>query len=107
VSKDNLVYVCDRNNNRIQIFDAEGTFVDQWTDMPGVTDICMDKNETIYVHENGYHGTDSKTKIMDKNGKVLSQFASPQSHQIWADKHGDIYQVVTWEQRVIKMIKQE
>ncbi len=106
ISKDDLVYICDRNNNRVQIFDSHGRFVDQWTDMPGVTDICMDKEENVYVHENGYHGTDSKTKIMDKHGKVLSQFDSPQSHQIWVDRHGDIYQVVTWEQRVIKMIKQ-
>jgi len=26
-----LIYVADRSNNRIQIFDQAGTFLDQWT----------------------------------------------------------------------------
>ena len=30
VSKDGFVYVCDRTNNRIQVFKKDGTFVTEW-----------------------------------------------------------------------------
>jgi DNA-binding beta-propeller fold protein YncE len=30
VSKDGLVYVCDRTNNRIQVFKKDGTYVTEW-----------------------------------------------------------------------------
>ena len=29
-SRDGLVYVCDRTNNRIQVFKKDGTFVTEW-----------------------------------------------------------------------------
>ena len=36
------VYVCDRENNRIQIFDGDGNLLDIWNDFLRPTDIVMD-----------------------------------------------------------------
>ncbi|MBM3926162.1 MAG: hypothetical protein FJ320_09320 [SAR202 cluster bacterium] len=105
VDKQGKVYVCDRKNNRVQVFTGDGEFIDQWPNLSGVTDIFMDANETVYVHGNGNTGPDSWTAVMDKKGKTLERWDSPQGHQIWADRRGDIYLAVTWQQRVMKMVK--
>ena len=36
VAGDGRVYAVDRDNSRVQVFDAEGTFLDEWTDLTGV-----------------------------------------------------------------------
>jgi streptogramin lyase len=39
----------DRGNNRIQIFDQDGKFLDQWKQFSRPSGIYIDKNDTIYV----------------------------------------------------------
>lgn len=46
------LFVADRGNNRIEIFDREGKFLDQWTQFSRPTAIVIDKNDTIYVPDN-------------------------------------------------------
>jgi sugar lactone lactonase YvrE len=41
--------VGDRNNNRIQIFDQEGNFIEQFTQFSRPSGIAIDKNDVIYV----------------------------------------------------------
>ena len=41
VGADDLLYVCDRENNRIQIFDRDGEFVGMWTDLLRPMDISQ------------------------------------------------------------------
>jgi sugar lactone lactonase YvrE len=43
------LFVADLRNFRIQIFDQEGTFLDQWTQfgMPG--GVFIDRNDVLYV----------------------------------------------------------
>ena len=36
VAGDGRVYAVDRDNRRVQVFDADGTFLDEWTDLAGV-----------------------------------------------------------------------
>jgi sugar lactone lactonase YvrE len=43
------VFVADRGNNRIQIFDQEGTFLAQWTQFGRPSGICFDDKGQIYV----------------------------------------------------------
>jgi DNA-binding beta-propeller fold protein YncE len=107
VDRSGKVYVCDRKNNRIQIFSAAGEFISQWTDLPRVTDIFMDADETVFVHENGEAGSVPRIKVMDKEGNILAQWDSGQGHQIWVDSHGDIYLAITWEQRVDKYLRRK
>jgi len=43
------LFVADRNNNRIQIFDQDGGFLDAWTQFSRPSGIYIDKNDTLYV----------------------------------------------------------
>lgn len=43
------LFVGDRSNNRIQIFDQEGAFLDEWTQFSRPSGIYIDRDDTIYV----------------------------------------------------------
>src|SRR5712672_4596474 len=43
------LFVADRNNNRIQIFDQDGKFLDQWIQFSRPSGVYIDKNDVIYV----------------------------------------------------------
>ena len=43
------VFVADRCNNRIQIFDQRGEFIDEWKQFGRPSGIYIDKNDNIYV----------------------------------------------------------
>jgi DNA-binding beta-propeller fold protein YncE len=45
------VYVADRANNRIQIFEPDGKFVAEWKDFGRPSDVAIDKNDMIYVND--------------------------------------------------------
>ena len=48
---DGHVYVCDRENNRIQIFDTNGQYLKQWDDLAGPGDIYFTDDNLAYVVE--------------------------------------------------------
>ena len=43
------LFVGDRNNNRIQIFDQNGTFIEEWQQYSRPSGIYIDANDMIYV----------------------------------------------------------
>jgi DNA-binding beta-propeller fold protein YncE len=43
------LFVADRSNNRIQIFDQEGTFIAEWSQFSRPSGVFIDKSDTIYV----------------------------------------------------------
>lgn len=43
------LFVADRGNNRIQIFDQNGKFIDQWTQFSRPSGLFIDRNDVIYV----------------------------------------------------------
>ncbi|MCZ6867191.1 MAG: hypothetical protein O7E55_07680 [Chloroflexi bacterium] len=107
VDSEGLVYVCDRKNNRVQIFSPMGEYLNQWTDLISVVDICMDSSETVYVHEGGADGIGPRITVLDKKGTIQARWDSPYGHQIWVDSHKDIYMAVCWEQRVMKYVRKD
>ena len=54
------LFVCDRNNNRIQVFDQDGTFIEQYTQYSRPSGIAIDKHGMIYV-------VDSESNSVSKN----------------------------------------
>ena len=43
------VYVADRNNNRIQVFDQDGNFIVAWRQFGQPSSVFVGKDDTIYV----------------------------------------------------------
>jgi DNA-binding beta-propeller fold protein YncE len=46
------LFVADRDNNRIQIFDQDGEFLDAWTQFGRPSGLFIDANDTLYVSDN-------------------------------------------------------
>jgi sugar lactone lactonase YvrE len=42
------LFVADRANNRLQIFDQDGTFLEQWKQFSRLSGIYIDQNDTLY-----------------------------------------------------------
>ena len=45
------LFVADRGNNRIQIFDQDGKYLDQWKQFSRPVGLFIDKNDTLYVSD--------------------------------------------------------
>lgn len=90
------VYVADRENYRIQIFDREGQHVGTWTGFERPTKLYVDAQEQVmYVAE-----LEDRVSIIDLEGNVIGRFGSERSHDpgkfwgphgIWTDSTGDLY----------------
>ena len=89
-----MVYVCDRKNNRIQIFDLEGEFVSQWSNVQLPTDFHIDRNGHYYLAEReSNEAAQNLLTVRDESSNILASWTTPRSHQIWPDARGDIYLV--------------
>jgi DNA-binding beta-propeller fold protein YncE len=96
VDKHERVWVADRQNNRIQIFDAKGKFIDQWIDFILPCSLFIDNDDTVYVAE-----LSRRVSILDKHGKLVVCITDQEQdnekalllapHSITVDSHGDIY----------------
>ena len=91
VDNDGTVFVCDRENHRIQVFSADGEFRAIWTDIQRPMDISEDKDGVLHVSEGAVDGSPSRMSLLDKQGNVLSRFNCRGGHGSWVDAHGDIY----------------
>ena len=49
VAGDGRVYAVDRDNRRVQVFDAEGAFLDQWTELTGVQALFVTEEQRIWA----------------------------------------------------------
>ena len=110
-SNDGLVYVCDRANDRIQVFKTDGTFVNEVLIAPetlgdGSTwDIAFSKDpEQSYMYL--ADGKNMKVYVMDrKNLEILTSFGDGGRqpgqffavHSIATDSKGNIFTTETYE----------
>lgn len=88
------VYVGDRENERIQVFDADGKFLAQWRECGTPYGFVFQQGHMLVVDGRG-----NQVRVLDMNGKLLtrfgqtgtdaSQFLMP--HGICADSQGAIY----------------
>jgi DNA-binding beta-propeller fold protein YncE len=119
-SHDNLIYVCDRGADRIQVFRPDGTFVKEGLVAPltlsgSAWDIAFSKDadqEFIFLAD----GSNHKVHILDRQSlEVLAEFGEGGrqpglffgTHSIVTDSHGDLYTTETYEgKRVQKFINQ-
>ena len=51
VGQDGRIYLCDRENSRVQVFSPEGEYITMWTDMQRPLDISQDSEGIFYTSE--------------------------------------------------------
>ncbi|MFI5007010.1 MAG: peptidyl-alpha-hydroxyglycine alpha-amidating lyase family protein [Solirubrobacterales bacterium] len=101
------LFVADRGNNRIQIFDQDGKFLEEWKQWSRPSGIYIDKNDVLYVADSE---SNSKTNPgwkrgirigSAKDGKVTAFIPDPEpdpekvvtsaAEGVAADAAGNIY----------------
>jgi DNA-binding beta-propeller fold protein YncE len=115
------VLVGDRNNNRIQFFDQDGKYLDEWRQFSRPSGIAIDTDETIYVADSE---SESVSKNHDgwkrgirigklKDGVVTAFIPDPveKSHTtsaaegIAVDAQGNIFGAEVATRRIVKYVK--
>jgi len=109
---DGWVYVADRENHRVQVFDGNGRFETEWHGLhrpsgmympPGKCPVCyVSEIGPYYTHNRGTPNLGPRVTIMSNEGKVIArvgrepaaglgpgQFVSP--HGLAVDSRGDLY----------------
>ena len=101
------LFVADRGNNRIQIFDQDGRYLEEWKQFSRPSGIYIDRNDVIYVADSE---SNSKTNPgwkrgirvgSVKDGKVMAFIPDPEpdpekvvtsgSEGVAADAQGNVY----------------
>jgi hypothetical protein len=113
------VFVADRGNNRIQIFDQDGKFLEQWTQFSRPSGIFIDKKDTIYVPDNTsnrYPDWRRGIRIGSaRNGSVTAFIPDPDqdpahvgigAENVVADANGNVYASEVSRRMVKKYVKQ-
>jgi len=114
------LFVGDRNNNRIQIFDQNGTFLDQWKQFSRPSGIFITPDDTIYVADSESWGPDNpgfKKGIRvgsAKDGTVkyfIEDIESTTTEHsgaegVGVDKAGNVYGAVVRRQMLERHVKQ-
>ena len=113
------VYVADRENSRIQIFNGEGEFQSEWTDVARPTELFIDTAGNVFVSELGYRAgmfpwmtpdprsTGGRVSVFNAQGELQTRWGGGEDplatgdffapHDVWADSRGDVYVgEVTW-----------
>jgi DNA-binding beta-propeller fold protein YncE len=113
VHTDNRVFVCDRENDRVQIFSRDGELLSIWTDVTRPGDLLIDAAGHVFVGEMAWYLPEThldgrpfvetrpaQMSVRDLDGNVLvrwgsddpcapASFASP--HGICVDGDGNLY----------------
>jgi peptidylglycine monooxygenase len=98
---DGRVAVADRENNRVQVFDAEGALLAVWTDFYHPMDIFQDSAGLIYV-------TDQIPRLsqLAPDGTLLGRCRSVLNgaHGMWGDAAGNLYMAEMNPSRVTRLV---
>jgi sugar lactone lactonase YvrE len=119
------LFVADRGNNRIQIFDQDGKLLAMWKQFGRPSGICIDQHDVLYASDSesrnaagyGHHpGWPRGIRVgRATDGEVMAFIPDPAPDQeredttggegIAADANGNIYSAQVKEQDVVKYVK--
>jgi DNA-binding beta-propeller fold protein YncE len=115
------LYVADRNNNRIQIFDQDGNFISEMKQFSRPSGLFIDKRDNIYVadsdSETSNHSHDGWTRGIRigslKDGKVIALIPDPvlkatgtsAAEGVAVDSRGNIYGAEVGPMALVKYMK--
>ncbi len=107
--RDGYVYVADRENHRVQVFDPNGRYETQWGNMHRPCALYVSEEQHVYVGELGAEmmvnravpNIGPRISIFDTGGKRLARLGRPgigfevgqfmAPHSICADATGNVY----------------
>ncbi len=113
VTPDSRVLVADRENDRIQVFDPDGRFLDQWTHVQRPTQVFVAPDGLLYVSElwwrpgqHSYTRGDvtedcfARVSVLELDGRLVARFGGGMPgtrgsftapHSIAVDRRGSVY----------------
>jgi DNA-binding beta-propeller fold protein YncE len=114
------LFVADRDNNRIQIFDQEGELLDEWRQFGRPSGLFIDAADMLYVSDNQSNdernpGWTRGIRIGSaRDGSVKAFIPDPEfdpanaqetgAHGIAADAMGNVYGAEVWSQTIKKYV---
>ncbi|MDP6063270.1 MAG: peptidyl-alpha-hydroxyglycine alpha-amidating lyase family protein [SAR202 cluster bacterium] len=107
VDADSRVFICDRENDRIQIFDREGNYLEEWIDLHKPGDIWV-SDGVVHVVE---QGEECGVSLWNLQGDLIARWRGNDGqsgmltapHGLCVDSQGSIYVTEIGEaQRVTK-----
>ena len=88
VDRMDRVYVADRENNRLQVFDRDGAHLAEWGDFYHPMKIYVDDRDLVFV-------TDQipRISVLDPSGELVGRCrgAINGAHGLWGDRAGNLY----------------
>ena len=88
VDRMDRVYVADRENNRLQVFDREGAHLAEWGDFHHPMKIWVDDRDLVFV-------TDQvpRISVLAPSGELVGRCrgAINGAHGLWGDRAGNLY----------------
>lgn len=95
IDKNRRIYVSDRSNSRIQVFDENGRFLDVWPNVRRPYAFLMSADQHLWVSD----GVTQKMLKFDLNGRLLYSWGTFGSfpggfwgvHQFSVDQEGNLY----------------
>ena len=106
------IFVGDRANNRIQIFDQRGNYLDEWKQFGRPTGLFIDRNDTLYVADDESNpmrnpGFEPGVRVGSvKTGRVTAFIPTTNTERAVADAQGNIYTAVLAGRMVRKYAKE-
>jgi peptidylamidoglycolate lyase len=102
------VYVADRSNHRIQVFDENGTFLEQWPNIPQPHHMMITEDQHMWISD----GTANQMLEYDLSGKRLTSWGTQgpgsgfmnQPHSFGVDTAGVLYIANGLNHRVEKFL---
>lgn len=110
---DDRLFVCDRENSRVQIFSPSGEYLDSWNIIGRPQELLIDKDNTVFMMVQFTKAGEPTMAgrimtetipchlcIRDLEGNILGQFGGTNigeidsyvsAHALCMDSHGDIY----------------
>ena len=114
VDRHGTVYVADRENCRLQLFNPDGVFISEWTDIARPCEVFIDEQEDVWVAELGFRAgmwpgttaptpdaTGGRVSVFNPQGQLKARWGGGKNpcapgdffapHDVWLDSHGDVY----------------